>query len=178
MSAFRFCFTLAIFCLAQLVSFSALARGSQAATPFMLTLPHELNLWDLNSPVIWPVAGHSSISSRFGMRQHPVGGGHKRHLGVDIAARSGTPIVAIALGKVVFAGWRRGYGQVVDVDHGDGWVSRYAHAKHLVVRPGQSVLAGQMIGQVGSSGQATGAHLHLELLKSGHALNPLALWSR
>lgn len=125
----------------------------------------------------WPVAGPYRISSTFGTRHHPVK--HKRsfHYGIDIAARAGTPIVSVAPGRVVYAGWRRGYGRVVEIEHGQGWVSRYAHAKSISVEKGQLVLAGQMLGKVGRSGTATGAHLHLELELAGKRLDPMAFWA-
>jgi len=77
---------------------------------------------------------------------------------------------------VVFAGWRRGYGRVVEIEHGKGWVSRYAHAKKISVQEHQQVLAGQMIGQVGRSGHATGSHLHLEIERKGKRMDPMTFW--
>ena len=122
------------------------------------------------------MAGQSRITSRFGWRRHPVGGKRRAHRGVDIAARSGTPILAISYGKVVFAGWKPGFGRTVEIAHGLGWLTRYAHARKILVTKGQSVLAGQMIAQVGRSGVATGSHLHFELLQADRNLNPLELW--
>jgi len=130
------------------------------------------------SNLVWPVAGPYRISSRFGVRRHPIK--HKRafHHGLDIAARSGTPIVSVGPGRVVFTGWRSGYGRVVEIEHGRGWTSRYAHAKSISVKNGQLVLAGQMIGKVGRTGHATGAHLHLELERAGKRIDPMKFWAR
>lgn len=130
------------------------------------------------SNMAWPVAGPYRISSTFGVRRHPIKRKRSFHHGLDIAAPSGTPIVSVAVGRVVFAGWRSGYGRVVEIEHGQGWVSRYAHAKSLTVKKGQLVLAGQMIAKVGRSGHATGAHLHLELEKAGKRIDPLAFWAQ
>jgi len=124
----------------------------------------------------WPVAGPYRISSRFGVRQHPIKQKRRFHYGLDIAAPMGTPIVSVASGRVTFAGWRTGYGRVVEIEHGRGWVSRYAHAKTISVHPNQQVLAGQLIGQVGRSGHATGAHLHLEIEQLGKRMDPMAFW--
>ena len=124
----------------------------------------------------WPVAGPYRISSRFGVRHHPIKQQRRFHYGLDIAAPAGTPIVSVAPGRVVFAGWRRGYGRVVEIEHGKGWVSRYAHAKKISVQEHQQVLAGQMIGQVGRSGHATGSHLHLEIERKGKRMDPMTFW--
>jgi murein DD-endopeptidase MepM/ murein hydrolase activator NlpD len=127
---------------------------------------------------LWPVLGQSQISSRFGMRQHPTLGTKKFHHGLDIAAAHGTPVVAVASGTIRFAGWKGGYGRVVEIEHASGWLSRYAHAKSFQVRVGESVQAGQIIAQVGSSGRATGAHLHLEIEHGGRRLDPEAFWGK
>ena len=125
---------------------------------------------------VWPVAGQSRISSYFGVRRHPIEGVKRSHQGLDIAAAVGTPIVAIGPGVVVYAGWRRGYGRTVDIEHADGWTTRYAHARRITVQKGQRVLPGQMVGHVGRSGYATGAHLHFELWHHGEVFDPLTLW--
>jgi murein DD-endopeptidase MepM/ murein hydrolase activator NlpD len=127
--------------------------------------------------MVWPVAGPYRISSRFGMRRHPLHSKHTFHYGLDIAARAGTPIVSVAVGHVVFAGWQAGYGRVIEVEHEQGLISRYAHARSISVKKGQLVLAGQMLGSVGQSGHATGAHLHLELERAGRRIDPLAYWA-
>lgn len=125
--------------------------------------------------LVWPVAGKHNVSSRFGYRFHPFNGKKSLHQGVDIAAKRGTPIVAIAPGTVKFVGYKRGFGRMVQVEHGDSWVSTYAHASATIVAAGQPVLAGQMIAKVGSTGHATGPHLHLEIHREGQPIDPLPL---
>jgi murein DD-endopeptidase MepM/ murein hydrolase activator NlpD len=98
------------------------------------------------------------------------------HRGVDIAAPAGTPILATAAGTVRFAGeGPRGYGLMVDVDHGFGIVSRFAHASRLLVRAGQHVEAGHRIALVGATGLATGPHLHYEVLVHGQRVDPASI---
>lgn len=125
--------------------------------------------------LVWPVAGLHNVSSRFGYRSHPFSGKKSLHQGVDIAARRETPIVAIAPGTVKFVGYKRGFGRMVQVEHSGSWVSTYAHASATIVAAGQPVLAGQMIAKVGSTGHATGPHLHLEIHREGRPIDPLPL---
>lgn len=118
---------------------------------------------------IWPVSGR--LSSGFGHRRHPVHGTVRMHTGLDIAAPAGTPIRAAASGVVTAAGARGGYGLTVDIDHG-GVSTRYAHQARLLVRAGQAVAAGQVIGVVGSTGVSTGPHLHFEVRTPAGAVDP------
>jgi murein DD-endopeptidase MepM/ murein hydrolase activator NlpD len=118
-----------------------------------------------------PVAGR--ISSGFGARRDPISGHHRHHQGVDIAVPRGTPIEAAASGVVVFAGRQGGYGRTVVIEHADGRRTRYAHAERLMVNRGDVVSAGQMIATVGSTGRATGPHLHFEVTENGDRLDPL-----
>ena len=113
------------------------------------------------------------ISSRFGMRRDPIHGHHRRHSGIDIAAARGTVIAAAAPGKVVFAGRRGGYGNLVEIEHADGRHTRYGHADQLLVAPGDEVIDGQPIATVGSTGRSTGPHLHFEVMENGQKVNPL-----
>jgi murein DD-endopeptidase MepM/ murein hydrolase activator NlpD len=119
----------------------------------------------------WPVPGR--ITSGFGPRTHPLHGDRGMHSGVDIAAARGTPIVAAADGLVTIAGPSGGYGLMVEVDHGGGLSTRYAHASELLVRPGDSVRQGQPLALVGSTGASTGPHLHFEVRVDGQAQDPL-----
>jgi murein DD-endopeptidase MepM/ murein hydrolase activator NlpD len=114
------------------------------------------------------------ISSNFGGRRHPVLGIFRRHQGTDYAASSGTQVRAIGEGKVVFSGVKGGYGNVLEVRHPNGIVTRYAHLRGFAkgVRAGTRVAMGQTIGYVGSTGLATGPHLHFEVLVNGVARNP------
>ncbi len=118
-----------------------------------------------------PVQG-ARQSSGFGMRFHPVLRYSRMHKGVDFAAGAGTPILASASGKVVFAAWGGGYGNVVVIDHGKGIRTRYAHMQKFTVSNGQQVAQGQQIGKVGSTGLSTGPHLHYEVWQNGNAVDP------
>lgn len=111
-------------------------------------------------------------SSNFGYRIDPFTGQQSYHEGIDFPAESGTPIVAAASGKVIYAEVHREYGKMVEVDHGNGLVSRYAHASAMDVREGDLVVRGQRIASVGSTGRSTGPHLHFEVRLNGVPQNP------
>lgn len=120
-----------------------------------------------------PVKGKGSwISSHFGTRKDPFSGRLTRHKGVDIAGYTGMPIIATAAGIVTESGRRSGYGLMVEVQHGNGFVTRYAHAKELNVSIGDVVEKGQKIAIMGSTGRSTGPHVHYEILKHGKKINP------
>lgn len=113
-------------------------------------------------PSIWPVEGESTDS--FGVRGNPFGGGGAEfHPGQDIAAPRGTPVFAPADGRVVEAGWKNGYGQIIVLDHGNGLTTRYAHLSRIEVTADQELRRGEQLGQVGSTGRSTGPHLHYEV---------------
>lgn len=118
----------------------------------------------------WPIQG--SLTSGYGWRTHPITGKQSFHDGLDIAASTGTSIGAAAGGTVKHAGWLGGYGRLVIIDHGDGLETRYAHMSSIGVSTGQSVSAGETIGYVGQTGDATGPHVHFEIRKNGRTLNP------
>ena len=120
-----------------------------------------------------PVVGR--LSSRFGRRQHPIRGDIRMHNGIDIAAPEGSPIRAATGGKVVFSGWREGYGRLIEIDHDDGLITRYGHNQENLVQLGEVVHSGQIIGRVGQSGLSTGPHLHFEVRRDGQPLDPVAL---
>ena len=122
-------------------------------------------------PTRLPIAD-AWFSSNFGYRIDPFTGHNAFHEGVDFPADAGTPIVAAASGKVLFAGVHPEYGKLVEIDHGNGLVTRYAHASLVFVRPGDLVVAGQRIAGVGSTGRSTGPHLHFEIRLHGVAQNP------
>jgi murein DD-endopeptidase MepM/ murein hydrolase activator NlpD len=115
----------------------------------------------------------ASLTSRFGMRAHPTLGGYRMHSGVDLAAPTGSPVVAPSAGIVSFANWRGGYGLLVILEHGNGLQTRYGHLLRAMVSAGQRVERGQLVGLVGSSGRATGPHLHYEVRQHGLAVDPL-----
>jgi murein DD-endopeptidase MepM/ murein hydrolase activator NlpD len=126
-----------------------------------------------STPTIAPANGH--LSSLFsGSRYHPVLRISRPHKGIDIAARTGEPILAAARGRVVFAGNKgNGYGNMVEIDHGFGYVTRYAHASRLMVRSGQEVKRGDLIAAVGATGLTSGPHLHYEVEAEGRQVDPL-----
>jgi hypothetical protein len=125
-----------------------------------------------STPSILPTAG--VLSSRFSAsRVHPIYHEALPHEGIDISAPFGTPILAAAKGVVTFAGWMAGLGNMVEIDHGFGYVTRYGHASKLLVREGQEVSRGDVIAQVGSTGISTSSHLHYEVRVNGKPVNPL-----
>lgn len=115
---------------------------------------------------------HREISSGFGSRIHPIFGERRFHAGIDIPMPEGTPVRAAGEGVVVFAGHQRGYGNVVVVEHADGYTTRYAHNSKLKVEEGDAVTADTVLAESGSSGWTTGPHLHFEVRKAGEAVDP------
>jgi len=113
------------------------------------------------------------ISSYFGPRDDPFTGQREFHKGVDFAGSEGAPVVAVAAGVVTWAGARAGYGNLVEISHGKGYVTRYAHNERVIVSVGQTVTRGQEIALMGSTGRSTGPHVHFEVLHDGTQVNPL-----
>jgi murein DD-endopeptidase MepM/ murein hydrolase activator NlpD len=123
-------------------------------------------------PSIMPTAGW--LSSNFSLsRFHPILHYARPHEGIDVSAPMGAPIVAPAGGIVQRVTWETGYGNVLEIDHGDGIVTKYAHCSKIVVRPGQKVKRGQIIANVGSTGLSTGPHVHYEIHVNGKVVDPL-----
>ncbi|MBS4021158.1 MAG: M23 family metallopeptidase [Dethiobacter sp.] len=116
---------------------------------------------------IWPVPSGGRITSPFGPR------GRSYHYGIDIGAPTGTAIVASDAGVVIYAGWAGSYGNLVTIDHGNGFITKYAHCSAVLVSVGQKVQKGTQIARVGSTGNSTGPHLHFEIIRNGTAVNPL-----
>jgi murein DD-endopeptidase MepM/ murein hydrolase activator NlpD len=112
------------------------------------------------------------MSSGFGYRSDPFTGGGAMHAGLDFRGPIGTPILAAAPGKIVFVGQKSGYGNVVEVDHGQGILTRYAHLSGFTATVGKQVAAGEQIAKMGSTGRSTGSHLHFEVRLNGVAVNP------
>jgi len=112
------------------------------------------------------------ISSDFGMRADPFSGRREFHAGIDIAGKYGSKVLAVAPGIVTWSGYRQGYGNLVEIDHGGGYRTRYAHNRKNVVRAGQRVEKGEVLAQMGSTGRSTGPHLHFEVLLDGKPVNP------
>ncbi|MFV5405128.1 MULTISPECIES: M23 family metallopeptidase [unclassified Acinetobacter] len=126
-----------------------------------------------NSTYSWLISHplpNSRISSSYGGRT--MGGRAENHSGLDLAAPSGTPIYATGPGIVTKSGWGTGYGQYVEINHGNGYLTRYAHASRLITRVGEQVQAGDHIANVGCTGRCTGPHLHYEVVKDGQRKNP------
>jgi len=118
------------------------------------------------------------ISSFFGRRPDPFTGEPAFHPGVDFAGAPGTHVLAVADGVVSFAGRDKGYGKMVEVTHGNGYVTRYAHNSTLLVEPGQTVHRGDSLALMGSTGRSTGPHLHFEVLRNGLRMNPMSFVRR
>lgn len=112
------------------------------------------------------------LSSRFGRRTDPFSGRLAQHRGVDFAGKEGTDIIATGAGVVTYSDERWGYGNMVEIHHGNGLVTRYGHAKELLVKSGDIVRAGDTIATIGSTGRSTGPHVHYEVLKGGRQVDP------
>lgn len=121
--------------------------------------------WLVNHPI-----ENARVSSSWGTRT--LLGSTRHHSGIDFAAPSGTAIYASGAGVITKSGWGSGYGQYVEIDHGNGYLTRYAHASRLLVRVGERVAAGEHIANVGCTGRCTGAHLHYEIVENGKRQNP------
>jgi murein DD-endopeptidase MepM/ murein hydrolase activator NlpD len=122
-------------------------------------------------PLVAPMT-HYRLSSSFGGRKDPINGRAARHDGIDLAGPMRSPIYASAPGRVVHAGWKGALGRTVEIDHGNGILTRYAHLQRTSVKRGQKVSFGQKIGQLGTSGRSTGPHLHYEIRVNGKAVDP------
>jgi murein DD-endopeptidase MepM/ murein hydrolase activator NlpD len=123
-----------------------------------------------STPSVWPTRGW--VTSGFGYRKSPFTGLREKHEGWDIGARSGSPVRATADGVISVAGRERGYGKLIEVDHGYGVVTRYGHNSKNMVKVGNRVKRGQIVALVGSTGRSTGPHLHYEVLVNGVPANP------
>jgi murein DD-endopeptidase MepM/ murein hydrolase activator NlpD len=134
--------------------------------PYLLALPE-----------IWPT--RAILTSGYGPRRSPVGRTRSGyHHGLDLASDRGEPIFAVSSGVVVFSGWSGGYGNLIEIDHGFGLTTRYAHLHRRVVRAGATVSTGQRLGTMGSTGQVTGPHLHFEVRMDGFPIDPLYVLPR
>jgi murein DD-endopeptidase MepM/ murein hydrolase activator NlpD len=115
-----------------------------------------------NSEIIYPLLRPAPVTSGYGWRTHPLTGTRRFHSGIDIAAPTGTPVVATGSGTIVSAGWKSGYGKVIVIQHDDNHQTLYGHLSKISVQAGQSIVQGTVIGNVGSTGNSTGPHLHFE----------------
>jgi murein DD-endopeptidase MepM/ murein hydrolase activator NlpD len=113
------------------------------------------------------------LSSHYGMRTHPLTGKKEMHKGIDFAGKMGGEVIAVAKGVVTYVGKHYGYGRVIDIAHGNGFTTRYAHNSKILVSVGDTVEKGFRIAEIGSSGRSTGPHVHFEVLKDGKQVNPV-----
>lgn len=125
-------------------------------------------------PSVWPTSD-TYVTSSFGGRRNPFGGGRDWHPGIDIAGSYGNPVYASGNGVVSMAQWYYGYGKYIKISHGYGYETAYGHLSSIEVQPGQRVKKGQLIGRVGSTGYSTGPHLHFEVMLNGEQVNPSKL---
>lgn len=124
---------------------------------------------------VWPLRSRIALSSKFGVRRSPFSRSRRRtafHAGIDLRAPRGTPIYASAPGTVTFSGWRSGYGKTVEITHPNGIKTIYAHCTRLLAHSGEAIGTGQLIATVGTTGRATGSHLHFEVRVNGIPRNP------
>ncbi|ACZ18725.1 Peptidase M23 [Thermanaerovibrio acidaminovorans DSM 6589] len=147
-----------------------LAEARAKAAKAQGTAPQEV-VYYKGGRLAWPLVGQ--IRSSFGVRVHPVFRTRIMHTGLDISGSTGDPVRAAESGEVLYAGWLRGYGQVIILDHGRDLTTVYAHLSKIEVNEGEKVSRGEQIGRVGSTGIATGPHLHFEVRVNGKAVNPM-----
>ncbi|EIC21882.1 M23 family metallopeptidase [Thiorhodovibrio frisius] len=138
------------------------------------TLIMERDLIKHTKPEGWPLRSGGIVTSEFGDRRHPISGRRSMHTGIDISAKTGTPILAMADGLVIFAGRKHGYGNIVEIRHGNGLETWYAHNQENRVKEGDLVRRGEEIALLGSTGRSTGPHVHFEVRKNGTPVNPRA----
>jgi murein DD-endopeptidase MepM/ murein hydrolase activator NlpD len=124
-------------------------------------------------PFAMPVRGSYRLTSGFGYRRDPINGGRRLHAGTDFAGARGTPIHAAGAGTVIFAGRQRGYGNMIEIRHSNGFTTRYAHLSRIRVSQGERVSHGERIGDMGNTGRSTGTHLHYEVRRNGDPVNPM-----
>lgn len=162
------------------LSVDGLVRQQGKGGPFVPAedhLPETVLRWEALSralavlPLAAPLTDYV-VTSGFGKRNDPLNRRRAMHEGIDLKAPLRTPVQATGPGKVVFAGRRGGYGRLVEVDHGMGVVTRYAHLAAIHVRPGQTIKGGQRVGLLGNSGRSSGPHLHYEVVVDGKPRNP------
>lgn len=158
------------------VALSSLAE-KDTPEPFTALIEDWAELKDLRDqilsvPAIAPL-DKFYVSSKYGKRRDPFSRRWAHHSGVDLAAWYGTPVNATSDGKVTYAGYKAGYGRVVEIDHGNGFVTRYGHLRKVVVKKGQSVTMKTKLGETGSTGRSTGPHVHYEIWFNGKTVNPV-----
>lgn len=158
--------------LASLDELSAQIDNREQQLRVLENLMMNRNLQDQVMPAGRPIS-KGWLSSYFGVRTDPFTGKRARHYGLDFAGTDGADIVAVGAGVVTYSGPRYGYGNMIEINHGNGFVTRYAHNKEHLVSVGDVVKKGQVIAYMGSSGRSTGPHVHFEVLQNGKVVNPL-----
>ncbi|AFS54060.1 MAG: Putative peptidase, M23B family [Leptospirillum sp. Group II 'C75'] len=148
---------------------SGVSREESSLVSLRSDIRREQEKWAI-TPSIWPV--HGILTSGFGWRNSPFGVGRDFHPGIDIAGPTGVPVVAPAGGTIEFAGWDQGYGKSIRILHGNGIETLFGHLDSVAVSPGERVVRGEVIGYLGNTGLSTGPHLHYEILKYNHPVNP------
>jgi murein DD-endopeptidase MepM/ murein hydrolase activator NlpD len=155
---------------AELSQLKGAASRQEASLQMLIEYFEDKRSLFASTPSLWPVRGW--VTSRFGVRTSPFSGIEKFHEGIDIAAQTGTPVVAAADGLVIRAGFGTGYGNMVEISHGYGIKTLYAHNSRLNVKAGQRVRRGDVVAYAGDSGSSTGPHLHYEVRVNGLPVNP------
>lgn len=155
-------------------SIQNMAKASQANLKNLLNVIEVENERKAAMPTCWPTSD-TYVTSSFGGRRNPFGGGRDWHPGIDIAGSYGNPVYASGNGYVTMAQWYYGYGKYIKISHGYGYETAYGHLSSIEVQPGQRVKKGQLIGRVGSTGYSTGPHLHFEVMLNGEQVNPQKL---
>ncbi len=150
---------------------SRVLRSQFARLDALQLLLLDRNLEHERTPAGWPVSS-GWISSGFGERNDPFTGKRAQHEGLDFAGIRGSEVLGVASGVVIWSGSKQGFGKLLEIDHGNGYITRYAHNDELLVKAGDGIKAGQMIAKMGATGRASSPHVHFEVLYQGEAVNP------
>ena len=150
---------------------SLVLRSQFARLDALQLLLQDRNLEHERTPAGWPVSS-GWISSGFGERNDPFTGKRAQHDGLDFAGIKGSEVLGVASGVVIWSGLKQGFGKLLEIDHGNGYITRYAHNDELLVKAGDGIKAGQMIAKMGATGRASSPHVHFEVLYQGKAVNP------
>lgn len=137
-------------------------------------LENQLLFRDLNNRLIpsGQVVEHGIVSSKFGTRIDPFTGKLDQHDGIDVSGKAGAPVLSMGDGIVIWSGERNGYGKLVEIDHGNGYITRYGHNRNLLAQTGDAIHKGEPVALLGSTGRSTGPHVHIEVLHDGKPVNP------
>jgi hypothetical protein len=176
----QFLIVICIYLISQIITFcqQATAKSSnEICLPLKNNIPNNFSQSDHFFRPILPLVSAKSISSKFGKRKEPFSTILQDHKGVDYPAIIGSAIIATEGGTVLRSGYSVSYGNIVEIDHGFGIISKYAHASKLLVHVGQIIQKGQVIALVGNTGNSTGPHLHFEIAQKGLSINPLDIFN-